>query len=70
MNRRHVGAVLLLLIGLGVLRAGSNTNAAEKHDTGGTESPWVDVKDVKVEHFGTGRRLTITLTRTPEVFRT
>jgi type IV pilus secretin PilQ/predicted competence protein len=67
MKMRHVGAVLLIL-GLGGLTAWSGSDAAEPQAAGGADSPWVDVKDVKVEHFGAGRRLTIQLTRSPEYY--
>lgn len=67
MRVRHVGAGLLVL-GLVGLRAMSGTSAAQPPTPAGTESPWVDVKDVKVEQIGSGRRLTIRLTRTPEYY--
>lgn len=68
MRMRPIGAVLLLL-GIGCLRAKTDTATAEHpKTTGAAESPWVDVKDVKVEQIGAGRRLTIQLTRTPEYY--
>ena len=67
MKMRHAGTVLLTL-GLGGLCAWAASGAAEPKAPVGAESPWVDVKDVKVEHFGAGRRLTIQLTRSPEYY--
>ena len=74
--RRSGGAVVLVVIGLACspiktahapADAPAPTPGAET--ASGTEATWIDVANAEVAQIGAGRRLTLALTRTPEVVR-
>src|SRR5438552_4226382 len=74
--RRLGGAVVLVVIGLAcspIKTAHAPADApgatAGAQEAPGSEATWIDVTNAEVAQVGAGRRLTLALTRTPEVVR-
>jgi len=74
--RRSGGAVVLVVIGLACspiktahAPADAPAATAGAEAAPGSEATWIDVTNAEVAQVGAGRRLTLALTRTPEVVR-
>ena len=74
--RRSGGAVVLVVIGLACspiktahAPADAPAATAGAQEAPGSEATWIDVTNAEVAQVGAGRRLTLALTRTPEVVR-
>ena len=74
--RRSGGAVVLVVIGLACspiktahAPADAPAATAGAQEAPGSEATWIDVTNAEVAQIGAGRRLTLALTRTPEVVR-
>ncbi len=74
--RRSGGAVVLVVIGLACspiktahAPADAPATTAGAQAAPGSEATWIDVTNAEVAQIGAGRRLTLALTRTPEVVR-
>src|SRR5438876_232800 len=74
--RRSGGAVVLVVIGLACspiktahAPADAPAATAGAQAAPGSEATWIDVTNAEVAQVGAGRRLTLALTRTPEVVR-
>src|SRR5438067_236291 len=74
--RRSGGAVVLVVIGLACspiktahAPADDPATTAGAQAAPGSEATWIDVTNAEVAQIGAGRRLTLALTRTPEVVR-
>ncbi len=74
--RRSGGAVVLVVIGLACspiktahAPADAPAATAGAQAAPGSEAIWIDVTNAEVAQIGAGRRLTLALTRTPEVVR-
>src|SRR5205809_106785 len=74
--RRSGGAVVLVVIGLACspiktahAPADAPATTAGAQAARGSEATWIDVTNAEVAQIGAGRRLTLALTRTPEVVR-
>ena len=74
--RRSGGAVVLVVIGLACspiktahAPADAPATTAGAQAAPGSEATWIDVTNAEVAQVGAGRRLTLALTRTPEVVR-
>src|SRR5207247_9691142 len=75
-RRRSGGAVVLVVIGLACspiktahAPADAPATTAGAQAAPGSEATWIDVTNAEVAQIGAGRRLTLALTRTPEVVR-
>src|SRR5438067_10391979 len=74
--RRSGGAVVLVVIGFACspiktahAPADAPAATAGAQEAPGSEATWIDVTNAEVAQVGAGRRLTLALTRTPEVGR-
>src|SRR5437879_9676459 len=69
--RRSGGAVVLVVIGLtcSPIKTAHAPADAAAAAAPGAEASWIDVTNAEVAQVGAGRRLTLTLTRTPEAVR-
>ena len=74
--RRSGGAVVLVVIGLACspiktahAPADAPATTVGAQAAPGSEATWIDVTNAEVAQIGAGRRLTLALTRTPEVVR-
>src|SRR5207247_803440 len=75
-RRRSGGAVVLVVIGLACspiktahAPADDPATTAGAQAAPGSKATWIDVTNAEVAQIGAGRRLTLALTRTPEVVR-